>query len=58
MVNQDFAKFNSIQKKHQSAYVSNESLDNSGSMNKNDYNTQANTDKSIGATGRLSSQKK
>ncbi|NMD69958.1 hypothetical protein HHO41_06625 [Bacillus sp. DNRA2] len=52
MVNEEFEKFNSVQKKHQSAYVSNETLKNNGSLNKDDYNTQSNTDKSIGTTGR------
>jgi hypothetical protein len=52
LVNLDFSKFNQVQKKHQTAYPSNATLDNSGSMNKSDENTQENTDKSVGSTGR------
>ncbi|WP_318508883.1 hypothetical protein [Bacillus sp. T3] len=53
MVNENFNKFNQEQKKHQSPYVSNKTLDNSGNFNKSDYNSQENTDKSVGATGRI-----
>ncbi|MGJ7921523.1 hypothetical protein [Neobacillus sp. LXY-4] len=52
MVNENFNKFNEIQKKHQSAYISNEKVDNKGGFNSSDYNSQENTDKAIGATGR------
>lgn len=52
MVNENFKKFSKAQEQHQSAYVSNNTADNSGSFNKSDYNSQENTDKSIGATGR------
>lgn len=51
MVNLNFDKFNEVQKKHQSQYLGSTKKKNDG-FNTDDYNTQDNTDKSIGAAGR------
>jgi hypothetical protein len=52
MVNENFGKFSEEQQKHRPFYISNKHLNNRGSLNPSNYNTQEDTDKSVGATGR------
>lgn len=49
MVNENFEEFSKEQKKHQSSYLGGSKR---GDFNKTDYNSQENTDKAVGATGR------
>jgi hypothetical protein len=53
LVNKNFERFNKEQQKHKSTYIGN--IDNSrnlGDFNHSSYNSQEDTDKSVGATGR------
>lgn len=52
MVNLNFNKFKQEQNDHKPAYLSNDKSENQGDFNKNDYNSQEDTDKSVGAAGR------
>ncbi|PLT33756.1 hypothetical protein [Bacillus sp. V5-8f] len=51
MVNMDFDKFNRIQKSHKSRYIGGVESEEQG-VNDHRYNTNENTDKKPGATGR------
>ncbi|MFZ3588458.1 hypothetical protein ACOI1C_04085 [Bacillus sp. DJP31] len=51
MVNQDFEKFNKLQKEHKSSYLGSDKPHKQAS-NDPDYNNNSDTDKSPGATGR------
>jgi hypothetical protein len=50
MVNENFDKFNQVQKKHQGQYLGGQNQQRG--LNDPDYNNQDNTDKAPGATGR------
>jgi hypothetical protein len=51
VVNENFDKFRQEQKEHRSEYLGGNRKQKSG-LNDSEYNTQDNTDKSPGATGR------
>jgi hypothetical protein len=52
MVNENWDEFNEIQQKHRSSYLGSDKKPKPG-LNDAEYNNQDNTDKSVGATGRL-----
>jgi hypothetical protein len=52
LVNLDFNKFKKEQKNHKPEYLDNNKAENVGGFNKSNYNSQENTDKSVGAVGR------
>ena len=54
MVNENFDQFSKEQKKHQPSYLGGS---RQAGFNHSDYNSQENTDKSVGATGRNQTKK-
>lgn len=52
MVNEDKDKFRQVQNEHLGKYIGGSNKEKPGRLNRDDYNTQENTDKSVGATGR------
>lgn len=57
LVNNNFDRFNHAQQKHKSTYIGNKDTQNPGGFNQSNYNSQEDTDKSIGASGRNPSGK-
>lgn len=53
MVNQDFDKFKEVQESHQAEYIGSDKSNQKHGINDAEYNNRTDTDKSVGATGRI-----